>query len=351
MRMPKRKPANISSRVKRKLGLSVILALLFDLLYLYVSKYSRKNLSILEFNPWFMGNIINFLFFLIPAAGILWMMIHADKYEKRHFSVMFWLAILMNIPLIFQAAMSRMHLQLPPDYVFGYPFPKIFVAGVFALFQFILFMLTSAVWLGIFRHDRFLIFKSIVYSALLILLTVNSVLLYNSFYLDETQNYYASEEKSDVAVVLGAAVWSKDRPSPIFASRISKASNLYQSGAVDKIQVTGGNAPGERSEADVAFRYLRRIGVDARDIWIERKTASTADQVEFIKEKLVRQKKLRSIIIVSDKFHLKRVMEICKFYNVKASGVASDLSLSWEKSFIYRFRDSMALLIFWLFAL
>lgn len=343
--------SNIDIKIKRKIGITILLALFLDLLFVYISKYSHKNLSLSEFNPYYMGNILNFLFFIMPATGLIRLIVCAGKYEKRNFTFLLILTVLMNIPLLISFISSRYNLHLPVDYMLGYPIDKIFIAGLFSAFQCLLFMLTSSVWLYIFYAGRHVIFLSVLYAVLVVFLAANCVFLYTSIYYDETDYYYSSNTKSDVAVILGAAVWSKSKPSPIFASRIAKASNLYNSGAVRKIQVTGGSAPGERSEADVAYHYLRKIGIEAGDIWIERRTASTAEQVEFIKEKLVKERHLKSIIIVSDGFHLKRVMEMCSFYNVKADGVASGLPLSWAKSVFYRFRDSMALLIFWLFAL
>ena len=66
----------------------------------------------------------------------------------------------------------------------------------------------------------------------------------------------SSDGPADAAVVLGAAVWTKE-PSPVFKERINHAVNLYRKGRVRKLIFTGGQGnPGEPTEASAA-RELR----------------------------------------------------------------------------------------------
>src|SRR5664280_3415396 len=114
----------------------------------------------------------------------------------------------------------------------------------------------------------------------------------DSIYVNQSKSVNRSNNPRDkVAVVLGAAVWSNNVPSPMLASRAEKAYELYKMGYVNKIQVTGGNAPGELSEAEVASLYLKQRGVDANDIWIEKKSTNTAEQVRYVKEELINKKR------------------------------------------------------------
>jgi uncharacterized SAM-binding protein YcdF (DUF218 family) len=115
--------------------------------------------------------------------------------------------------------------------------------------------------------------------------------------------------------------------------------------------LTGGNAPGELSEAEVASLYLKQRGVNADDIWIEKKSTNTAEQVRYVKEELINKKKLMNIVFVSNSYHLTRVNEICSFYNINAGIEASTLNLSFDSNIYYKVRESVALLVFWFFAL
>lgn len=329
----------------------MICLLIPDLLFVYYSKYNHQNLSLREFNLMNPGNLLNLIFTAIPFLGLLILMIYPGKADKKKSYGFLSIAILMNIPLVLSLFVNRFDLSITDFYLFGYPFESFYIALLFIAYEFFLVYLSIMVWLTVLNSARLMYFRSLIYTFVIALFLIVFAFFYGNLNLDKTRYFYETGKKSDVGVVLGAAVWSKTKPSPIFKSRLEKAGNIYFAGLVKKLQVTGGNAPGELTEAEVAYNYLVKAGVDKDDIWIEKGTTSTAEQIEFIKENLVEKKNLKDIVIVSDEFHLKRVMEMCAFYNIKAHGIASDLKLSWEKSFFYRFRDSLALLIFWFFAL
>ncbi len=156
---------------------------------------------------------------------------------------------------------------------------------------------------------------------------------------------------NNIGVVLGAAVWSHDQPSPIFKGRIEKANKLFRNKQIYKIQLCGGNAPGEVSEAKAAFNYAQYLGINKLSLQIEEKTSTTAEQVKFIRDNLSPNLKINRVFIISDQFHLARVMEMSKFFGVKAVGVQSDYHLNWEKLLYYRLRETIALINFWIFAL
>lgn len=156
--------------------------------------------------------------------------------------------------------------------------------------------------------------------------------------------------RSDVAVVLGAAVWT-DRPSPSLAARVDKAVKLYNEGVVNIIQLTGSNAPGEMSEAQVAYKYLLTKNISDPDVWIEDRTTSTNEQIFYIKNSLMVKENIGIIIIVSDAYHLKRVKEICNFYHLNVEVASSDLEIGFEDLFYHKLKETIAILVFWFFAL
>ena len=155
----------------------------------------------------------------------------------------------------------------------------------------------------------------------------------------------------NIAVVLGAAVWSVNKPSPTLASRLDKAVRLYKKGIVNKIQLTGSNAPGELTEAEVALNYLLKKDVDTSDIYMENQTTSTTEQIRFIKNNLVAARIFNNIFIVSDQYHLARINEISRFYNIKVILAASELTLSFDNMLYNKIRESIAMVVFWCFAL
>ncbi|MGE5499112.1 MAG: YdcF family protein [Syntrophothermus sp.] len=324
--------------------------LLFDLLYIYFTKYTRKNLSVFEFNMESIGNILNFVSFIIPVAGLIILLFRNRPDQGRYYRILI-ITLLMNIPLILAAFFKQIRFPMPLEHLFGFPLGRVYVGLFYSAYQIILIFLGFAVWMMVFGLDKKIYLMSFLYTGIMIFILSIWAFIYTNNDFDDGTLYLKNGKRADVAVILGAAVWSKTKASPVFASRIGKACNLYNTGIVKKIQVTGGNAPGELTEAEVAYKLLLQYGVDKEDIWVEKKTSSTSDQIEYIKENLSKKKNLGRIIIISDHFHLKRVMENCRFFNVKAIPIASDLQLSWEKSIYFRFRESMALLVFWFFAL
>ncbi|MCB0744571.1 MAG: YdcF family protein, partial [Ignavibacteriae bacterium] len=134
--------------------------------------------------------------------------------------------------------------------------------------------------------------------------------------------------------------------------RIDKGAELLKNKVINKIQLTGGNAPGELSEAEAALKYLQSMHkLSPKNIEVENLTSTTNEQIKFVKSNLENGDKFKKFIIISDEFHLKRVEEMVDFYNLNAEVISSNYKLNFQKSFYYRLRDSIGLIIFWFFGL
>lgn len=132
--------------------------------------------------------------------------------------------------------------------------------------------------------------------------------------------YYSTlDEKRpvDAVIILGAAAWYK-RPSPVFEERIRHGLWLYQNGYAQKLIMTGGkslNAP--YSEAYVARRFALKKQIPADDILIEETSRNTRENLVNAKQ-LMDAYHLKSSIIVSDPFHMKRAMAIAENLGIEA---------------------------------
>jgi vancomycin permeability regulator SanA len=153
----------------------------------------------------------------------------------------------------------------------------------------------------------------------------------------------------DAAVILGAAVWSGNKPSPVLRERIHRGYDLLKDETVQFLVVTGGRAPNELPEAEVARRELVKLGADPTRIVQESHTNSTVEQILYIREHLIQKQGWDSFVIVSDQFHLKRALEICQFNGINARGVSSESPLGPQNLAFYHFRESAALLLYWMF--
>jgi vancomycin permeability regulator SanA len=212
-------------------------------------------------------------------------------------------------------------------------------------------MFISYVWLRIFTEKDFIFLRVIFNSVIIVILLLLAAYFYIEIKMKSYSENWNNMSNKNAAVVLGAAVWSDNQPSPTLASRIDKAAKLYKNGIVKKIQLTGSNAPGELTEAEVALNYLLKKDVDTSDIYIENQTTSTNEQIRFVKKNLVSSKKFENIFIISDQYHLARVSEISKFYNLNVILAASELELSFESLLYSRLRECIAVAMFWCFAL
>jgi len=156
-------------------------------------------------------------------------------------------------------------------------------------------------------------------------------------------------QEFDAGVILGAAVWSGDRPSPVLRERINRGYDLLKNGTVQFLVLTGGSAPNELPEAEVGRRELLKRGVDPTRIVLETHTSSTLEQILFIRDQLQKKQGWSSFVIISDQFHLKRALEICQFNGIDARGVSSESPLGPQNLALSHLRESGALILYWLF--
>lgn len=194
------------------------------------------------------------------------------------------------------------------------------------------------------RDETHLLLRSAQHTAIIIVFLFSATILYGFV----TPTDVPSDHHADAAVILGAAVWSHNRPSPLLRMRIAKADDLLRSTIVNTIVCTGSNALGERPEAVVERTELMKLGVDSSAIITESRTNSTIAQVLYLRDSL-QPRGFHSFVIVSDHFHLQRALEMCRFNGISARGAASESLLPWALLTWYRMRDAAALLLYWVF--
>ncbi len=332
-----------------KLVSVVISIIILDLLFLYYIKYKNQGLPLSDINFIYTGNLLNLIFVLILIVGIIFYSFNEKNiYNPR---LLIFYTALITFSLLFAEFYVWVKIPVPDYFILEHPLKDVLKGILFTIYQLIVFMFISAVWITFLGRKELLILRTVINS--IIIATLLLVVAFFHLSSDVEKNFaknYTGNAKF-VGVVMGAAVWSNNQPSPSLASRADMAAELYKNGILKKIQVTGGHAPGELSEAEVAYHYLKLKNIDSTNIWIENKTASTSEQIRFIKNELMLKKHLNNIIIISDSYHLARIKEICKFYKIEARFAPSEMNLSFDSKIYYRFRESIALLVFWFFAL
>lgn len=326
----------------------VILIIILDLAFLYHIKYSNQNLTLGDLDIFNFGNLVNLFFAILLITGLLIVIIKKSiLFSPKIFVSLF---LINQFLLIIIYSLKYISLPFKEIYYLGQSGDELFTGVIFAFHTLTLLIIIFLIWLSIFNHKNILVLRAFVNSILTMLVILLLVFLFIIGRETGFKENSLKKDKNNIGVVLGAAVWSKNKPSPSLASRVDKALTLYEQNKISQIYLTGSNAPGELAESEVALKYIIAKGVEIPGIFIEKETTSTNEQIQYIKNNLIETPQ-KDVVVISDSYHLVRVMEIAKFHKIKIQVAASELSQSFEKAVYNKIREALALTMFWLYAL
>jgi uncharacterized SAM-binding protein YcdF (DUF218 family) len=127
-----------------------------------------------------------------------------------------------------------------------------------------------------------------------------------------------SRPAADAIVVLGAAQYDGE-PSPVLASRLDHAYELWEAGVADIVVTTGSNQPGDRfTEGYAGFEYLRFAGIPEANIFVVTDGDSSWQQLAAT-ARVLRARDLESVILVSDPYHALRLRQIADQVGLSAT--------------------------------
>ena len=128
----------------------------------------------------------------------------------------------------------------------------------------------------------------------------------------------AKPQKASCIIVLGCQVFGTN-PSPFLQTRLNEGIRLFKEGYGEYILVSGGKGAGEDiTEAEAMKNYLIAHGIDGSHIITEDRSKSTMENLSYSKE-LMKSNNLTSAVIVSNKYHLKRVSLMAKKLQIASS--------------------------------
>jgi uncharacterized SAM-binding protein YcdF (DUF218 family) len=135
----------------------------------------------------------------------------------------------------------------------------------------------------------------------------------------QQQSVVDEARPADVIVIMGAAEY-RGTPSPVLRARLEHGLDLYRKGLAPRILTTGG-AGGDPAftEGEVGRAYLVRQGVPSEDIIVEPEGESTAHSTAAVAE-IMRRMNLRSLILVSDGYHIFRTKKMFEFSGLTVYG-------------------------------
>lgn len=143
-----------------------------------------------------------------------------------------------------------------------------------------------------------------------------------------------------VAIVFGAAVYQNNRLSPILRDRMETAVQLYESGRVSKIIVSGDNREDHYNEPQAMMAYAVARGVPPEAIqpdYAGLRTYDTCYRARHIFQ-------VETAVLVTQAFHLPRALFTCSQVGIQVVGAAADLRL-YRGAQWYELRETGATLL------
>jgi SanA protein len=123
------------------------------------------------------------------------------------------------------------------------------------------------------------------------------------------------------AIVFGAGLWRDGSPTPVLRDRVQVAANLYFSGKVERLLMSG-TTIGYYNETRAMRNYAMELGIPNEAIiqdyggW---RTYDTCYRARYTFG-------VQQAILVTQSFHLPRALFTCNALGVKSDGVRADLS-------------------------
>ncbi|WP_293745024.1 ElyC/SanA/YdcF family protein [uncultured Pedobacter sp.] len=125
--------------------------------------------------------------------------------------------------------------------------------------------------------------------------------------------------KTKVAIIFGAGI-NNNKPGKYLKDRLDAGIKLYNNQKIDKILLSGDNGTDAHDELTVMKLYCYEHGVDTNKIYLDYAgfdSYSTLYRSKFIF-------KIDTAILVSQKYHLNRCVNIGNKLGIKSYGFAAD---------------------------
>lgn len=131
---------------------------------------------------------------------------------------------------------------------------------------------------------------------------------------------FGNSSEVSVALVLGASVRSDGTLSPVLEDRAKSAIELYKTGKVEKLVVSGDNGQASYNEVVPMREYLMARGIPAENIFVDFAGFNTYDSM-YRADYIFGAK---NVIVVTQSFHLPRAIYTARHLGLNAYGMPAD---------------------------
>ncbi len=166
--------------------------------------------------------------------------------------------------------------------------------------------------------------KAINLFLLLGFLVAQIPILMNAYMYEFSSRYFltveeASQETFDCVLVLGAGVWGEN-PSHMLEERLNKGIEVYNTGCVDRILMSGDHGRTEYDEVNVMKDFAVEKGAVAEEVFMDHAGFSTYESMYRARDVF----QVKKVVIVTQKYHLYRAVYNARKLGLDAYGVAAD---------------------------
>ncbi len=131
----------------------------------------------------------------------------------------------------------------------------------------------------------------------------------------------AAELDADCILVLGAYVWEDGSPSGVLEDRLLTAVGAYESGASERLLMSGDHGREEYDEVNAMKAFAIERGIPSEHIFMDHAGFSTYESMYRARDIF----QARRVLIVTQEYHLYRALYIARRMGLEAYGLTSDL--------------------------
>lgn len=121
----------------------------------------------------------------------------------------------------------------------------------------------------------------------------------------------------DYIIVLGCGIIDNQYPTDLMSDRLDTAIRLYESGAADRILLSGDHRVDDYNEVAVMRNYMLDYGIPEEVIECDDLGLSTSETMQRASQLYG----VRSAVIVTQKYHLSRAVYLARNYGIDCEGV------------------------------
>jgi vancomycin permeability regulator SanA len=130
----------------------------------------------------------------------------------------------------------------------------------------------------------------------------------------------AAKLDADAILVLGALVRDGGKPSGILEDRLITGIQAYESGASDRLLMSGDHGQDNYDEVNAMKDYALTAGIPSENIFMDHAGFSTYESLYRARDIF----QVKTVLIVTQEYHLYRALYVARALGLNAYGVAAD---------------------------